>query len=691
MSAARPETRPQEDPHDHRPVARDAGWGRHGGCPHTSRLQANWLGTNRMPRVLLVSMPYGALDRPALGLSLLQPELREAGIACETRYLTFRFAEVAGFDDYAWVAHGLPYSAFAGDWTFAQALYGPRPEDDAAYVDDVLRSRWGRSDEDVSRLMRVREHCEPFLDDALAGLPWDGYDVVGFTSTFEQNIASLALAKRLKAAHPHLVIVFGGANWEGEMGQELHRRFGFVDLACSGEADRSFPAALAAMAAGTPLAEVPGLVCRDAAGNSHATGPGVLVRDLDALPFVDFDPYFRDLEASGVAARVDPSVLIETGRGCWWGAKSHCTFCGLNGRGLAFRSKTPERALAEIRHLRRRYRTDRLDAVDNILDMDYFRTLFPRIVQEEPGLSLFYEVKANLSADQVALLAAAGVRTIQPGLESMSDHVLKLMRKGTTALQNVQLLKWCREHDIKVEWNVLYGFPGEDADDYDRMYDLFDAIWFLDPPGGYGAVRLDRFSPYHEDPERHGIVNVRPMTPYASLYPFGTDAQMRIAYYFDYDYADGRHPPSYAQAVVDRVVEWMGDQDRGNLRRLGHGAGELTLVDERPGREKEVRLAGWQALAYDACDRVRARAGLGRLPTLSRVPPDELTEFLDGCVEAGVMLRDDDRYLALGVQSPARRWVPPTAATGRQRVIRKPAKRGPGTRPPAEIGAAAIR
>ena len=66
--------------------------------------------------------------------------------------------------------------------------------------------------------------------------------MVGFTSTFEQNIASLALAQRLAAAHPSVLIVFGGANWEGEMGVALHRRFGFVDVVVSGEADLSFPA-----------------------------------------------------------------------------------------------------------------------------------------------------------------------------------------------------------------------------------------------------------------------------------------------------------------------------------------------------------------------------------------------------------------------------------------------------------------
>ena len=54
--------------------------------------------------------------------------------------------------------------------------------------------------------------------------------------------------------------------WEGEMGVALHRRFAFVDVACSGEAEESFPALLHALASGAPLDEVSGIVHRDGAG-----------------------------------------------------------------------------------------------------------------------------------------------------------------------------------------------------------------------------------------------------------------------------------------------------------------------------------------------------------------------------------------------------------------------------------------
>lgn len=597
-------------------------------------------------------MPFGALDRPSLGLGLLQARLQRDGTPCETRYLAFAFADAIGVDEYLWLSRELPYTAFAGDWLFTEALYGPRPQVDGAYVETVLRAHWQLDERAVARLLRLRAVIEPFLEHCLRSVPWERYDVVGFTSTFEQNLASLALARRLKAARPRMVVVFGGANWEGEMGRELHRGFPFVDAVCSGEADESFPALLAALDERRSLAGVRGIVYRDG-DRTVATAPAPLVRDLDALPVPDFDPWMRDREAS--AAHGSPAtMLVETGRGCWWGAKSHCTFCGLNGSSLAFRAKSSERALSEIRYLRERHGLQFFSAVDNILDMGYFRTLLPELAAEPAGLSFFYEVKANLSAAQVALLAAAGVTTIQPGIESLSDHVLKLMRKGSTAMQNVQLLKWCREHGVRPEWNLLYGFPGESAQDYADSIAMMEAIWFLDPPSGYGPVRLDRFSPYHADPASYGMVDVQPMAPYAYLYPFARDALMRIAYYFDYDLA-GERPPG-ADRMIERVRRWMGDPHRGSLIVLDEGEDRLVIDDRTAGGRRGLRLHGWQARAYDACDRVRSRSALARSPELAHVGAPTLDAFLDACVQERIMLRRGEQHLALAVTTPARAW-----------------------------------
>ncbi|MCI0442202.1 radical SAM protein, partial [bacterium] len=106
---------------------------------------------------------------------------------------------------------------------------------------------------------------------------------------------------------------------------------------------------------------------------------------------------------------------------------------------------------------------------DSILDLRYYKDYIPKLAERTTKLDLFYEVKANLKKVQIRLLRDAGVRTIQPGIESFSNSILQLMGKGVSALQNIQLLKWCKELGVSVYWNLLWGFPGEDPLEYDRM------------------------------------------------------------------------------------------------------------------------------------------------------------------------------------------------------------------------------
>ena len=609
-----------------------------------------------MGKVLLLSMPFGALERPSLGLSLLKARLNEEGFACDVRYLGFTLAEFVGQEMYQWMCYELPYTAFAGDWTFTTALYGERPQEDQAYIQEILRETWRLSDADIRRLLYIRSMVDHFLDHCLAAIPWHEYSVVGFTSTFEQNIASLALAKRLKTAHKHLSIVFGGANWEACMGLELHRQFPFVDYACSGEAEQSFPTLVRHLLTKNKT-KISGVVYRDSNGESVSGGVAEMVREMDALPYPDFSDYFRHLTESSASSGVIPTLLFETSRGCWWGAKQHCTFCGLNGGTMSFRSKSPRRALDELEYLIDRWRTEHVEAVDNILDMKYFDDMLPALARSGRDVHLFYEVKANLSREQVRMLSEAGVKRIQPGIESLSDHVLKLMRKGTTGLRNVQLLKWAQEYGITVDWNILYGFPGETPEDYRQVLEMLPSLRFLRAPCATGPIRLDRFSPYHNKPAEFGLTNVRPLSTYRYLYPFDEATLNRIAYYFDFDYELTLNPKGYAAEVINYANQWSRNPEHGTLRAVENRDGELLLFDTRQDAVmRELKLAGAERAAYEFCDQLRPAIHV--VEHLRREFPDvefderRVFDFLNSLVANRLMVTDGNCYLSLALRSP---------------------------------------
>ena len=178
-----------------------------------------------------------------------------------------------------------------------------------------------------------------------------GPRVVGCTSTFNQHCAALALTRRVKELDPTVITVLGGGNCEGEMGLTTTRQFPWVDFVVSGEAEELFPpfckTLLDARGADIPEAEFPYGVFGACTGGpcrcSPPSGPvpRAIVKDLDQSPLPDFDDYFLALGAFADRHLVEPGLLAETSRGCWWGMTNHCTFCGLNGGGMTYRSKSP--------------------------------------------------------------------------------------------------------------------------------------------------------------------------------------------------------------------------------------------------------------------------------------------------------------------------------------------------------------
>src|SRR6202163_4172645 len=486
-------------------------------------------------RVLLLNMPFVSLSRPAIGISILKARLAEEGFEAAIAYANLLFAHRVGLDAYALLNDRLSGSMFAGDWLFSGCVF---PALDPARFIATLENHLGGGEE-FATILALRERVEPFLDECMERYDVGAYDVVGFTTTFEQNLASLALAARVKAAYPDTPIVFGGGNCEGVMGLELHRQFPWIDFVCSGEADDSFPELVKRIAAGRDAGGIPGVV-RRAGGVSVPAAPPDRIRDLDRLPDPDFGEYFEQVGRAGFGDAVSPALLLESARGCWWGAKSHCTFCGLNGSTLMFRSKSASRVYAELERQKRRYGVSTVLAVDNIMSHDYVRDLLPMLKENNPGVTLFYEIKSNLKPEQVELLRDAGVYAIQPGIESLSTNVLRLMRKGVSAIQNVQLLRLAREYGIEIAWNLLYGFPGETAQDYEQTAALVVTLYHLKPPGAVARIRLDRFSPNFDEAESFGLVNVRPYPIYSLLYDLPPESIANLAYFFEFDYADER-------------------------------------------------------------------------------------------------------------------------------------------------------
>src|SRR5205085_6341958 len=144
-------------------------------------------------------------------------------------------------------------------------------------------------------------------------------------------------------------------------------------------------------------------------------------------------------------------------------------------------------------------------------------------IQNEASYEIFYEVKANLRREQLKIMAQAGVTHLQPGIESLSSHVLRLMRKGVRAAQNVNLLRWARYYDIHVDWNLLWGFPGETEADYSEQEAAIPHLVHLQPPSSANRVWLERFSPLFTERDTFRMRRRAPERSYKYIYPSHAD------------------------------------------------------------------------------------------------------------------------------------------------------------------------
>lgn len=604
-------------------------------------------------RILLLVMPFLTLRRPHLGIGLLKEALQHAGMECDVRYFNFRLADIIGVETYERIAEGSPTHEMPGEWVFTTALYGEQARPASDFRAAIAGSLKPYDDTFLRAINRARNLSPAFIHDCVSRLDLSLYDIVGLTSTFQQNLASLATAREIKRRAPGIVTVFGGANFEGDMGVELHRCFPFVDIVCSGEADHVLPELVRRLRADEPIHEMGGVTSRMNGRTVTGSAPQTFIKDMDSLPYPDHTDFFRDFHASKCSETLVPEVTMETSRGCWWGQKHHCTFCGLNGLSMTYRSKSADRAYREIRHLLSTYGPCSIFNTDNIVDLRYFSELFPRLESDGIRLQLFYETKANLKKGQLASLKRLGSSAFQPGIESLNTHVLSLMDKGVKGLQNVQLLRWSQEMQFDVSWNILCGFPGETPADYQQIIRWIGRMPHLQPPTTVTRFRLDRFSPMFNDPEKYSIKNVRPYAGHTLCYPFPDESLRRIAYFLDCD------APITPETMVEihnmwaAVAEWRQVAAQSTLN-CEVEARSLRIIDRRVGYPQDnYEYEGLARYLYLSLDGVHSDSHLLKLAQAkyprSNVTSDDVHRILDEFVEHDLVLQEDNLYLALAL------------------------------------------
>jgi ribosomal peptide maturation radical SAM protein 1 len=525
-------------------------------------------------------MPWGSVRQPSLQLGILCSRLEVAGIQVQGLYANLEFAERVGLPTYEEYSS---FHNFISDWLFSEVLFPCRVRDPRTREMCVKRfyafaTENGCSTQQLAEVGRLKNEIPDFVEWICHAVDWSQTRVVGFSTTMLQPVSSLAIARVLKERYPHLRLLFGGAGCAGPMGRALHRNFPFVDGVVDGEADLTIAPLVKMLLQGDEPKDIPGLIWRDAMGSISQTLPQPSA-SLKDYPIPSYKDYFEQLQLCTFAPEIEVRIPFEASRGCWWAVRSHCLFCGLNGQVIKQRSRSAEEVVLELKAQRELHRANIFVATDNIMDPGHLVSLPRQIERDLPRAELFFEVRAVMTRAQMSGLARGGFIHLQPGLESLVPEVLAMVKKGTTPIINLCFLRRSLELGVNAYWNLLYGFPGEQALWYDELLVRLPQVFHLPRPDVV-EFSLERFSPYFDQPEEYQIRIKGPLPGYRLIWDLPDEEIEQLCFNLDFEAPGLAQRRRIGEQLRAAVADWAQCAATFTMKLLSEE--RVQVIDSRP-------------------------------------------------------------------------------------------------------------
>ncbi len=548
-------------------------------------------------------MPWAPVHEPSLALGILKQCLINANYRAQSFHLSADLLRWVSAETYQFVADSWAVNEFL----FTGEISGSSEPDTNQlnmleylcdrYVESSRSKKYTSRESLLSLFLDLREKIIPrYLDVCADRILNASPSIIGFSCMFDQTMASLALANRIKNIEPSIQVVLGGYALYGEPGKSVSQAFPWVDKIVIGDGEEV-------------IVEIASQTRRNSE-NDTSTQQIVNSRpvSMDSVPTPNYDDWFNDISDlhSKHSIEIKTHILpVEASRGCWWGEHRHCVFCGIDEESLKYRVKTADRTIESLRQLRMKHGyQNSFRFSDYIMPNEYFKTFLPTLAREETPFDLEGEIKANQSPDRVKLLAEAGFRAVQPGIESFSSPVLRKMDKGVRGIDNVQLLKEAHVSRLVIYYNILYGFPNEDPTWYLELLSRIPVIYHLMPPISRTEVVVTRHAPLQTDPLRFGIIGTAKHAPcYETLFPKEFLAKSKFdldeyCYYFDrnYEYAEGTYELYHS---LDLQINHWKKQHRERFVELSESEidiNTLEITDSRFDCESTSLLEGAAAV-----------------------------------------------------------------------------------------------
>jgi ribosomal peptide maturation radical SAM protein 1 len=506
--------------------------------------------------ILFIIPPFATTKTPITGPHLLDTIANEKGFRSHILYLNLLLASVMGTQLYESVSYGQPYRML-GERLFARSAFGfpplgkspeqcLQPSDsvfgrDCNYSIREFEYKYYQTPEfKMDTFLEIEEICTEFIAEVSEIISSLNFKMIGCSTNWEQTNCCIALFKKFKEFKPDILTLIGGSNCEAEMAKGIASLDPSIDYIFSGECEFAFAEFLNDFSKGQlPEANII---------------EGQPIKDLDSIPIPNYESYSNQIHNFFNADPPKGIVMgIETSRGCWWGK---CFFCGMNGKRMRFRQKSISRIHEEFKEVHSNNPEHRIFLVDKLLPDSFLKELVPALSKIEETPQITCEHRPVLTLKDLFQLKEAKMNVLKFGIESLSTGLLTLMNKGVTSSQIIFLLRNTKSLGLYVDWNLLWGFPGDKASFYEETIDIIPLIHHLTPPTVFRHLSLDRFSPYFRRPDYFKIKNLRPWAAYHSIYPSHCDIE-KVSYRFIGDYLCASHEqPQLIKKISEEIIKW---------------------------------------------------------------------------------------------------------------------------------------
>lgn len=620
--------------------------------------------SKRSPSIALISTPWPLYNRPSIQLGTLKAYLRQKhpDVQVDAGHFYLKLAESLGYKRYQLISE----RTWLAESIYAALLFPERIE-----VIETLFNREARSKPILKEagLKKFATQAKKVTEAFLRSLKWDDYMLCGFSISLCQLTSALYFIKRIKKKFPDLIIVIGGSTFSSPAAGKLFELFPQVNVIVNGEGELPLGQLVASLKVSPnldDLSPIKGVMTPISSGNDDDGTAFNQLDNLNRLPPPDYDDYRALLKSFAPAKVFFPVLPVETSRGCWWqktiaadrstlkkrAGTSGCAFCNLNLQWQGYRHKDPARAANEIDHLTGKYQTLAVSIVDNVLPGKISGELFKKLSSLNKDLHMFAEIRANMPASTLAVMKSAGIQELQIGIEALSTSLLKKLHKGTTAIQNLEIMRNCEALGITNSSNLILHFPGSDEQD---VAETLRTLEFALPLRPLHTVDfwLGLGSPVWQNPAAYGLKAVFNHPNWSHLFPRRISRSM--VFMIQAFRGDLGFQRKIWQPVKKMVAVWQK-----TYAALQGGTSAAPVLSFRDGREFlilkqrlyqadtiEHRLVGTSRLIYLFCMQHRSLKRIrSRFPAF---PEDKIIAFLKMMTDKKLMFAEGDQYLSLAV------------------------------------------